>query len=98
ESGSKAMDINVSSNFAFLAASKGNETARDFHSHFGHSLYTYFLLKGLDGAADSNKDGQIGTSEIHNYIYKEIGVVSQSAGQYFQTPILDPTVNLVIWK
>jgi len=98
ESMAKSMDLSGISNFAFLAAAKGNETARDFYSNFGHSLYTYFFLKGLDGAADANGDGHIGTMEIHNYVFREIGVVSQSANQYFQTPILDPSVDFVIWK
>ncbi|HPE70152.1 MAG TPA: caspase family protein [Thermotogota bacterium] len=98
ESGGKAVDISSLRNFAFLAAAKGNETAQDFNAHFGHSLYTYFLLEGLEGAADANGDGQIGTREIHEYVYREIGVISQSAGSYFQTPVLDPSVDFIIWK
>jgi hypothetical protein len=33
-----------------------------------HGMFTYFFLKGLQGAADSNKDNKITAGELENYI------------------------------
>lgn len=91
-SGRALLDVKTAElpNFVFLASSKGNEVSLDLHNQLGHSLYTYFLLKGLNGAADSNGDGRIDTIQLHNYIEKEIATMSQKYGEYLQTPVIDP--------
>ncbi len=46
-----------------------------------HSVFTWYLLKGLEGKADLNKDGSITFSELA--LFMEEGIVS---GGYQQTP------------
>lgn len=38
----------------------------------GHGVFTYYLLKGLQGAADSNKDGTVTAAEIFNYVERSV--------------------------
>lgn len=38
----------------------------------GHGVFTYFLLKGLAGAADKNKDGTVTVGEIFDYVQKNV--------------------------
>jgi hypothetical protein len=38
----------------------------------GHGVFTYFLLKGLQGAADSNHDGTVTAGELFNYVQSEV--------------------------
>jgi len=96
EDGAKALDAKGISNFVFLSSSKGTESSIDAGQELGNSLYTYFLLKGLNGAADSNQNGQITTSEIHNYILNGIKNLSQDYGRYLQTPTIDPNLEIII--
>ena len=37
-----------------------------------NSLFTYFLVKGLEGEADQNGDGIITVDELYNFAYDEI--------------------------
>jgi uncharacterized caspase-like protein len=34
----------------------------------GHGVFTYYLLKGLKGEADANKDGTVTAGELFNYV------------------------------
>jgi tetratricopeptide (TPR) repeat protein len=38
----------------------------------GHGVFSYFVLKGLEGAADSNKDGVVDIGELSIYVVKEV--------------------------
>jgi len=38
----------------------------------GHSVFTYFLLKGLNGEADEDSDGRIDTTELVDYVKKSV--------------------------
>lgn len=90
ESGKKALDLKDLPNFAFIASSKGTEPSLDTYDQFGHSLFTYFLLQAMKGAADTNANGIIDTYELFRFVSSEILKLSQSYGEYLQTPVLDP--------
>ena len=55
-------------------------------------MFSYFLMKGMEGDADANQDNQITASELHTYV--EENVIQQSSGS--QTPDLQGDVNRVI--
>lgn len=38
-----------------------------------HSLFTYFFLKGLQGAADKNKDKILTNGELYDYVTENVG-------------------------
>lgn len=51
-----------------------------------HGLFTYFLLKGLRGAADLDKSGNVLTGELCAYVHGQVSVVTQAqAGNPQQT-------------
>lgn len=51
-----------------------------------HGLFTYFLLKGLRGAADLDKNGNVLTGELCAYVHGQVGAVAQAqAGNPQQT-------------
>ena len=58
-----------------------------------HGLFSYYLMKGLEGLADSNNDQQITNGELHAFIKQK---VSRQANQ---TPQLsgNPDQVLVQW-
>jgi uncharacterized caspase-like protein len=47
-------------------------------------MFSYFLMKGMEGDADANNDNKITARELHAYV--EQNVVQQSSGS--QTPEL----------
>lgn len=58
-------------------------------SELKHGYFTYYLIKGLAGEADSNLDSKIQYNEIDNYLYDK---VNQSVSQkYHQSQI--PTIK-----
>ena len=38
----------------------------------GHGVFTYFLLKGLEGEADYNKDARLTLGELTLYLSQEV--------------------------
>ncbi len=73
-------DITVMSAASGVEISSGDPDKR-------HGIFTYFLLKGLQGPADLNRDNKITVSEIFSYIKPN---VQKIAGQLDreQTPVL----------
>ncbi len=43
----------------------------------GHGLFTHFVLRGLDGAADGNNDGVITSDELVAFVKPEVARVAQ---------------------
>ena len=66
-----------------FAASAENESGMR-RDALGASLFTQYLLEGLNGAADVNDNDRVDVLELHRFIRK--GVQHDSAGE--QTPIL----------
>jgi hypothetical protein len=60
-----------------LTASAANEVSEE-KDELKHGVFTYFLLDGLLGKADTDKDGVITVDEIYNYVSK---YVPQATGQ-----------------
>lgn len=66
-----------------LTAGTSEDVVRDEYRD-GNSLFTYFLLDGLTGAADGNGDGVITATELHAFVQGRVG----TAGRGVQLPEL----------
>ncbi len=38
----------------------------------GHGVFSYFVIKGLEGAADANKDGVVDADELIKYVSDQV--------------------------
>lgn len=38
----------------------------------GHGIFTYYVVKGLEGAADENRDGIVNADELAEYVHSEV--------------------------
>ncbi|MCK4416688.1 MAG: caspase family protein [Candidatus Latescibacteria bacterium] len=56
---------------AILTASRAKELSKEDKT-LGHGVFTYYLLKGLQGEADTDQDGIITLSELYDYVYDEV--------------------------
>jgi hypothetical protein len=54
-----------------LTASGPNEISAE-DDKFGHGIFTYFLLEGLRGKADTDEDGIITVDEVYRYVSREV--------------------------
>ena len=70
-----------------LAASAGDQISSTFQEQ-GHGLLTYFFLKGLQGEADTNKDGAIDLAELYEYVKPNVQRVARKQYNNEQTPQL----------
>jgi uncharacterized caspase-like protein len=58
---------------AVFAASSANEKSKETNMlGGGHGVFTHFLVEGLKGAADKDKNGLVTLREAHEYTYRKV--------------------------
>lgn len=58
-----------------LSASKASEVSEE-REDLGHGVFTYYLLEGLMGKADADKDGIVTVDEAYSYVTKKVPEVT----------------------
>lgn len=71
-----------------LLTSAGMNQVASWYPEKGHSLFTYFFLKGLQGEADANKDGHIAMGEMRTYLGDEVPYMARRLTGNEQTPVI----------
>ena len=89
--GIRALEQSIPDNFTVMTAAAGDQTAKPLEEA-KHGMFSYFLMKGMEGEADANNDNQITASELHAYV--EQNVIQQSSG--LQTPELQGEASRVL--
>jgi len=72
-----------------LAASKGDEISSDYDAA-GHGLFTYYLLKGMKGDADTNGDGKVDIAELYMFVKDRVSETALNTLDREQNPVLLP--------
>jgi Caspase domain len=54
----------------------------------GHSLFTYFFLKGMRGEADANGDHEITSGELKAYLAEHVPYMARRLSGFEQTPVV----------
>jgi hypothetical protein len=75
----------VPANSLVMAAAKSNQLAC-WYPDKHHSLFTYFLLKGLKGEADLDKDRAIEVRELDEYVRQNVSPIARRLYNRDQTP------------
>ena len=78
-------------NFTLMTASSGDEFSGPLEEA-KHGMFSYFLMKGMEGDADANRDNKITAGELHVYVKEN--VLRQSADK--QTPELQGDAGRVL--
>lgn len=71
-----------------LFTSAGMDQMAGWYPEKGHSLFTYFFLKGIQGAADSNKDGRITMGEMKVWLNDQVPYMARRLTGNEQQPVL----------
>ncbi|WP_447975034.1 caspase family protein [Nitrospira sp. Kam-Ns4a] len=73
-----------------LSAASGTQISSDYDDQ-GHGLFTYFLLKGLRGEADTDGNGTIQVEELYDFVRDQVTKVASEKLNRDQTPLILPT-------
>lgn len=72
-----------------LAAATGTQISSDYDKA-GHGLFTHYLLAGLRGEADADKDGMVTLKEIAPFVRDRVAQTAVDELNREQTPVLLP--------
>ena len=87
----RPIDDGMPDNFTLITASSGDEFSGPLEEA-KHGMFSYFLMKGMEGEADANKNNEITAGELHEYV--QTYVIQQSSGS--QTPELQGDADRVL--
>ena len=89
----RALEQSIPDNFTVMTAAAGDQTAKPLEEA-KHGMFSYFLMKGMEGEADADKNNEITAGELHSYV--QTNVIQQSSGS--QTPELQGDADRVLVK
>jgi uncharacterized caspase-like protein len=81
--GIKVQDEELPDNYVVFSAGESDQVAGVI-DEVRHGRFSYFLFKGLEGAADINQDNKISNDELHSYVREQVRRFSAGA----QTPAI----------
>ena len=73
-------------NTTIISSSSGNQVSVS-SPDLGHGLFSYFVMKGLEGDADQNADRRINAQELYAYVADRVSKEAMRRGAQ-QTPTL----------
>ena len=76
-----------------MGATTGSQLSHAYYDK-RHGLFTYYLLAGLQGQADSNKDGAVGLGELFSFVKENVERVSRRTTME-QVPSITPRIENV---
>jgi len=77
----------ASGGLAILTASEAAQASYENAKWNKHGVFTYFLLQGLQGDADTDHDGIVSIGELMEYVRDQV----RAATQFQQIPAIGPT-------
>jgi type II secretory pathway pseudopilin PulG len=68
----KAQNSFFPPNFTVISASQSDQISSS-SPDLQHGIFSYYLMKGMEGDADMNKDGKITLGEMRDYLVEQVG-------------------------
>ena len=91
----KAKAEAVPPNFSVFSASAADEISQS-SSELKHGLFSYYLMRGLEGEADSNHDGELSMTEMFDYLKQSVEINSQLIGRKQSPTLAGETSRMLI--
>lgn len=70
----------------FVLSSAKDDQISSWYPEKQHGLFTYYFLKGLGGAADKNKNGELTNAELSDFLESNVPKMAQKLYQREQVP------------
>jgi TPR repeat protein len=83
------------SNVTVLAAASGAQLSSTYEAA-QQGLFSYWLMKGLEGDADTNKDKKITTGELHEYVAKQVGPMAQRRNRQQDPQLMGDSTRVIV--
>ncbi len=80
--------------YCFTATSE--QQVAIWNNNAGHGLFTYYLLKGLKGEADTNNDLCLTLGELKKYVTEKVILASKSIRDWYQKPTFTGPENFIM--
>ena len=68
----KSQPTTFPNNFTVISASQADQISSS-SPELHHGIFSYYLMRGMEGEADLNKDGKITLDEIQKYLSENVG-------------------------
>ena len=91
----KAVESAFPLNFTVISASQFDQISSS-SLELGHGIFSYYLMRGMEGEADGNKDGKITAGEMQEYLSDKVSRQAMSINRKQDTQLVgDPSRVLV---
>lgn len=67
------------STFSLTASRDREQSFESANWGGGHGIFTYYVVKGLEGEADTNGDGIVSADELSEYVHSNVRLATQAA-------------------
>ena len=82
-------------NVTVLAAASGAQLSSTYEAA-QQGLFSYWLMKGLEGDADTNKDKKITTGELHEYVARQVGPMAQRRNRQQDPQLMGDSTRVLV--
>jgi len=89
--------VTSKSKLIVLAAATGQQMSSDYDKA-GHGLFTHAVLTGLQGGADTDKNGLVTLKELYPYVKRQVSETAVEELNREQTPVLLPGEEVLATK
>lgn len=93
----KAKDTVFPPEFTVLTASAPDQISSS-SPDLRHGIFSFYLMKGMEGDADENKDGKITTGELHNYLSDMVARQAMGMNRKQQTQLIGDSTRVLIGR
>ena len=83
------------SSVTILAAASGAELSSTYETA-QQGLFSYWLMKGLEGEADANKDKKITTGELYEYVARQVGPTAQRRNRQQDPQLMGDNTRVLV--
>lgn len=87
----------IPANMSVFSAASGSEISSAYKEK-KHGIFTYFLLKGLSGEGDLDKDKKITVTEMQNYLSENVSLQARKMGREQHPQLLGAQTKRVLLK
>lgn len=85
----------IAEGICVITASGDGELSQEGHQWGGgHGVFTYYLLQGLKGQADTSKDGRVSLGELTLYVSQEVRRATKNAQSPTVAGKFDPALTI----
>ncbi len=84
-------------NFTVITAS-ANDQISSSSAELKHGIFSFYLMKGMEGEADTNKDGKITVGEMQDYLSDKVSRQAMTLNRKQTTQLVGDTARVLIGR